>query len=53
MFEMAKNHSIQNKLSVEIEKMFEESDGGPEYSDIVEMTYLDDCLNGISSIFKL
>lgn len=50
MFEVAKNPSIQNKLSVEIEDMFERTEGSPEYSDIGQMTYLDACLNGICDI---
>lgn len=46
MFEVAKNSTIQNKLSVEIEDMFERTEGNPEYADIVQMKYLDACLNG-------
>lgn len=46
MFEVAKNSSIQTKLSVEIEDMFERTEGSPEYADIVQMTFLDACLNG-------
>lgn len=53
MFEVAKNSSIQNKLSVEIEDMFERSEGSPEYSDIVRMKYLDACLNGNCIICSL
>lgn len=51
MFEVAKNHSIQNKLSVEIEDMFERTEGSPEYADISQMRYLDACVNGIGITF--
>lgn len=47
MFEVAQNFTIQDKLSLEIEDMFEHTDGSPEYTDIAQMTYLDACLNGI------
>lgn len=53
MFEVAKNQSIQNKLSVEIEDMFERSEGSPVYSDIAQMKYLDACLNGNCIICSL
>lgn len=46
MFEVAKNPTIQHKLSVEIEDMFERTEGSPEYADIAQMTYLEACLNG-------
>ncbi len=53
MFEVAKNPTIQNKLSVEIEDMFERTDGNPDYGDIVQMRYLDACLNGKSILFSI
>lgn len=46
MFEVAKDPTIQHKLSVEIEDMFERTEGSPEYADIAQMTYLEACLNG-------
>lgn len=46
LLEVAKNPLIQNKLSVEIEDMFERTDGNPEYPDIAQMRYLDNCLCG-------
>lgn len=46
MFEVAKNADIQNQLSVEIENMFERTDGNPDYTDIAEMRYLDAVING-------
>lgn len=49
MLEVAKNHTIQNKLSVEIEDMFERTEGSPEYADIFQMRYLDACVNGIGT----
>lgn len=46
LFEIAKNHIIQDKLSREVEELFHFKDGNPEYKDIAVMKYLDNCLNG-------
>lgn len=53
LLEVAKNQTIQNKLSVEIEDMFERTEGSPEYADIVQMRYLDACVNGMKIVFEL
>ncbi|XP_037026650.1 probable cytochrome P450 6d5 [Bradysia coprophila] len=45
LLEIAKNHTIQNRISVEVEAMFESTDGNPEYKDIAHMKYLDACVN--------
>lgn len=51
MYELAKHHSVQQKVYEEIVNVLQNHDGKLTYESLSEMKYLDKCIDG--KIFKI